>query len=170
MRQGETRLLPPGLVGGSIGGSMSLGRKVRRCGMGHQTGSTVREGVKPMRTKLQGGIIVGFDEGSHQLIRDGVIVWEDEHLIFVGKEYLQPVDRTIIATDRLIIPGLIDLHWHAGVRANWRLTSDHGDPQFFGAGFPNTDAGLYGASFPMPAEEAEVGATLNIMELLSSAA
>jgi len=43
----------------------------------------------------------------------------------------------------------IDLHWHAGIRANWRLTSDHGDPQFFGSGFPNTDAGRYEASYPV---------------------
>jgi 5-methylthioadenosine/S-adenosylhomocysteine deaminase len=121
-----------------------------------------------MRTKLQGGIVVGFEGGSHRLIRDGVVVWEDDRLVFVGKEYLQPVDRTLTATDRLIIPGLIDLHWHAGIRANWRLTSDHGDPQFFGAGFPNTDAGRYGASYPVSEEEAEVGATLNVMELLSS--
>ena len=69
-----------------------------------------------MRTKLQGGIVVGFEGGSHRLIRDGVVVWEDDRLVFVGKEYLQPVDRTLTATDRLIIPGLIDLHWHAGIR------------------------------------------------------
>jgi cytosine/adenosine deaminase-related metal-dependent hydrolase len=65
------------------------------------------------------------------------------------------------------MPGLIDLHWHSGVRANWRLTSDHGDVQFFGAGFPNTDAGRRGASYATSEEEAEVGAVLNVLELLS---
>lgn len=120
-----------------------------------------------MRTKLQGGVIVAFDGRSHGLIRDGVVVWDDDRIHFVGKTYAQPVDRTIDATDRLIIPGLIDLHWHAGVRANWRLTSDHGDPQFFGAGFPNTDAGRRGASYAMSEAEAEVSAMLNVLELLS---
>jgi 5-methylthioadenosine/S-adenosylhomocysteine deaminase len=114
-----------------------------------------------MRTKLQGGVVVGFDGGSHVLIRDGVVVWEDDHITFVGKQFNQPVDRTLQATDRLIIPGLVDLHWHAGVRA-----SDHGHPQFFGAGFPNTDAGRRGAFYPMSEDEAETAAILNVLELL----
>lgn len=121
-----------------------------------------------MRTKLQGGIVVGFDGQSHGLIRDGVVVWEDDRITFVGKAYAQPVDRTLVAADRLITPGFINLHWHAGVRANWRLTSDHGDPQFFGAGFPNTDAGRYGAFYPLSDGEAETGATLNVIELLAA--
>jgi cytosine/adenosine deaminase-related metal-dependent hydrolase len=120
-----------------------------------------------MRTKLQGGIVVGFDGQSHTLIRGGVVVWEDDRIVYVGKAYTQPVDHTLSAPERLIIPGLIDLHWHAGVRANWRLTSDHGDPQFFGAGFPNTDAGRYGAVYPLSEAEAETGAMLNVLELLS---
>lgn len=120
-----------------------------------------------MRTKLQGGIVVGYDGRSHVLIRHGVVVWEDDRIVFVGKNYPQAVDRTLSAPHRLIIPGLIDLHWHAGIRANWRLISDHGDPQFFGAGFPNTDAGRYGASYPVSEAEADTGATLNVLELLS---
>ena len=70
-----------------------------------------------MRTKLQGGVVVGFDGHSHVLIRAGVVVWEDDRITFVGKAYDGPIDRTLHAPDRLIIPGLIDLHWHAGVRA-----------------------------------------------------
>jgi cytosine/adenosine deaminase-related metal-dependent hydrolase len=120
-----------------------------------------------MRTKLQGGVVVGFNGQSHVLIRDGVVVWEDDAITFVGKAYDHPVDRTIRAADRLIIPGLINLHWHAGVRANWRLTTDHGHPQFFGAGFPNTDAGRRGALYPLSDAEAETAATLNVLELLS---
>ncbi len=120
-----------------------------------------------MRTKLQGGTVVGFDGQSHVLIRDGVVIWEDDRIVYVGQDDGQPADRTLQARQRLIIPGLIDLHWHGGVRANWRLTSDHGDLQFFGAGFPNTDAGPRGASYAMSEEEAEVAATLNVLELLS---
>lgn len=120
-----------------------------------------------MRTKLQGGIVVGFDGRSHVLIRDGAVVWEDDRIIAVGKEVQETVDRTIDARERLILPGLINLHWHSGIRANWRLTSDHGDAQFFGAGYPNTDAGRRGASYPLSEEEAETGAILNVLELLS---
>jgi 5-methylthioadenosine/S-adenosylhomocysteine deaminase len=124
-------------------------------------------GEESMRTKLQGGVVVGFDGQSHVLIRNGVVVWEDDRIIFVGKAFDQPVDQTLQAPERLIMPGLINLHWHAGVRANWRLTSDHGDPQFFGAGFPNTEAGRRGAFYPMSEAEAATSAMLNVIELLS---
>lgn len=120
-----------------------------------------------MRTKLQGGTVVGFDGRSHVLIRDGVVVWDDDRIIFVGATYTQPVDRTLHAPERLIIPGFVDLHWHGGVRANWRLLSDHGDPQFFGAGFPNTEAGRRGVTYPLSEEEAATAASLNVLELLS---
>lgn len=120
-----------------------------------------------MRTKLQGGVVVGFDGHSHVLIRNGVVVWEDDRIVFVGKAFDQPVERTLQAPDRLIIPGLINLHWHAGVRANWRLISDHGHPQFFGAGFPNTEAGRRQATYAMSEAEAETAATLNVLELLA---
>ncbi|ETW99978.1 MAG: hypothetical protein ETSY1_12930 [Candidatus Entotheonella factor] len=120
-----------------------------------------------MRTKLQGGTVVGYNGQSHVLIRDGVVIWEDDQITYVGRDNGQLADRTLNATDRLIIPGLINLHWHGGVRANWRLTSDHGDLQFFGAGFPNTDAGPRGASYAVSEEESEIAATLNVLELLS---
>jgi imidazolonepropionase-like amidohydrolase len=61
-----------------------------------------------MRTKLQGGTVVGFNGHTHVLIRDGVVVWEDDHITFVGKTYDGPVDRTLQASERLIMPGLID--------------------------------------------------------------
>jgi hypothetical protein len=102
-----------------------------------------------MRTAFQGGVVVGFDGQSHVRIRDGVVIWEDDRIVYVGNDATQPVDRTIQARARLIIPGFVNLHWHAGVRANWRLTSDHGDLQFFGAGFPNTDAGRRGVGYDM---------------------
>jgi hypothetical protein len=37
-----------------------------------------------MRTKLQGGIGVGFDGQSHTRIRGGIIVWEDDRITYVG--------------------------------------------------------------------------------------
>jgi cytosine/adenosine deaminase-related metal-dependent hydrolase len=43
-----------------------------------------------MRTKLQGGIVVGFDGRSHTLIRGGVVVWEDDRIPYVGKDDAQP--------------------------------------------------------------------------------
>jgi hypothetical protein len=39
-----------------------------------------------MQTKLQGGIVIGFDGQSHTLIRGGVIVWEDDRITYVGND------------------------------------------------------------------------------------
>ncbi len=63
-----------------------------------------------MRTKIQGSYVVAFDGQSHQLIKDGVVVYEDDKIIYTGKSYTDPVDKTIVAPGRLISPGLINIH------------------------------------------------------------
>jgi hypothetical protein len=46
-----------------------------------------------MRTKSQGGVVVGFDGQSHVLIRDDVVIWEDDHITFI-------VDGNVIMENR----------------------------------------------------------------------
>ena len=88
-----------------------------------------------MRTKIDSSWIVGHDNGEHRLIRDGVIVFEDKKIVFVGKKFEGNVDRTISAKGKLVCPGFIDTHVHSGHRAAHRLISDTGRPLFFGQPF-----------------------------------
>jgi len=88
-----------------------------------------------MRTAIKASWIVGHAEGAHTLIRDGVVVYEDNRIVHVGKNFDGHVDRTIEAKDRLVAPGFIDTHVHSGHRASHRLITDTGRPMYYGQPF-----------------------------------
>src|SRR5262245_48251615 len=46
-----------------------------------------------MRTLIQGGYVVGFDGREHEIIKDGVVVFDGNQIEYVGKQYPQPVDK-----------------------------------------------------------------------------
>ena len=62
-----------------------------------------------MRTRLKASCVVGFDGASHQLWRDGEVVFSGDTIEFVGHGFPGLVDRTIDYGRALISPGLIDL-------------------------------------------------------------
>ena len=48
-----------------------------------------------MKTLIQGGYVVGFNGQEHEIIRDGAVVFENDRILFVGKQYSEPVDKKI---------------------------------------------------------------------------
>jgi cytosine/adenosine deaminase-related metal-dependent hydrolase len=88
-----------------------------------------------VRTAIKAGWVVGHSNGAHQLIRNGVLVYEDNVIVFVGTSFDGTVDREIDAGPKLVAPGFIDTHIHYGHRASHRLISDTGRPLFFGQPF-----------------------------------
>jgi cytosine/adenosine deaminase-related metal-dependent hydrolase len=97
-----------------------------------------------MRTIIRGGWVVGFNGTTHTLIRNGVLVYEGKRIIDVGSRYDGPFDAEIDAAGKLVAPGFIDVHVHAGDRAGHRLISDGGRPEYFGT--PILDVGVKRAS------------------------
>ena len=88
-----------------------------------------------MRTAITGSWIVGHEAGRHSLIRDGVVVYEDNKIIHVGKQFEGRVDKTVVAAGKLVAPGFIDTHVHSGHRASHRLITDTGRPMYYGQPF-----------------------------------
>lgn len=41
-----------------------------------------------MRTLVRGGWVVGFSGGGHTLLRDGVVVFEDDRVVHVGSRFV----------------------------------------------------------------------------------
>jgi 5-methylthioadenosine/S-adenosylhomocysteine deaminase len=88
-----------------------------------------------VRTLIQGGWVVGFDGTSHQLWRDGVVVYEDDRIIHVGARFDGQTDTRIDALQMLVMPGLINTHLHLGTNAPHTFFLDHTKADYFGANF-----------------------------------
>lgn len=89
------------------------------------------------RTRINGGWVVGFNGKEHRIIRNGVVVYENDRIVHVGFGYDGPADEVIDATGQIVVPGFINMHLHAGHAGQGRIISDHGRPEFFGAGYLN---------------------------------
>jgi cytosine/adenosine deaminase-related metal-dependent hydrolase len=88
-----------------------------------------------MRTLIRASWIVGHEAGRHRLIKDGVVVYEGNTIVHVGKTFDGHADATIDATGKLVAPGFIDTHVHSGHRASHRLITDTGRPMYYGQPF-----------------------------------
>ena len=88
-----------------------------------------------MRTRIDASWVIGNEKGSHTLIRDGVVVFENNRIIHVGNSFDGEVDRSIDGGGKLVIPGFIDTHVHSGHRASHRLITDTGRPMYYGQPF-----------------------------------
>jgi len=110
-----------------------------------------------MRTVIRGGWVVGFGGNSHTLIKNGVVVHDNNRIVHVGKDYHGQFDVEIDATGMLVAPGFVDVHVHAGTRAGHRLISDGGRPEYFGT--PILDVGVRHAA-PRQANPLEIAAKI----------
>jgi cytosine/adenosine deaminase-related metal-dependent hydrolase len=84
---------------------------------------------------IQGGWVVGFDGRSHQLLRDGTVVFGDGRILHVGQRFDGQADRTIDARGMLVMPGLINTHLHLGTNAPHAFFLDNAKADYFGANF-----------------------------------
>jgi cytosine/adenosine deaminase-related metal-dependent hydrolase len=84
---------------------------------------------------IQGGWVVGFDGRSHQLLRDGTVVFGDGRILHVGQRFEGQADRTIDARGMLVMPGLINTHLHLGTNAPHAFFLDNAKADYFGANF-----------------------------------
>jgi len=88
-----------------------------------------------VRTLVRGGWVVGFAGGGHTLVPDGVVVYEDDRIVHVGRRFDGRADAEIDARGMLVCPGFVDTHVHSGHRASHRLITDTGRPDFYGQPF-----------------------------------
>jgi len=65
-----------------------------------------------MKTRVKGRWVIGWnaETQSHTIIDDGEVVYEGDHIIYVGKYYESSVDKVVNATNCLISPGFINSH------------------------------------------------------------
>lgn len=118
-----------------------------------------------MRTLVKGRWVVGFDGQGHRLIENGVVVYEDERIVQVGRRFDGTVDREIDGGRLgLVCPGFVNIHSHSGSQAGTKLIADFGRAELFGCGYLNYSTP--GVGKRAVGEAPEPGARLYVWELL----
>ncbi len=121
-----------------------------------------------MKTLIQGGYVVGFDGSGHEVIKDGVVVFDRDRIEFVGKEYAQPVDKKIEAKGCLVSPGFIDTHFHSGINASDHILNDSTRTDFFAANYLAHGAPTREGAKHAHLKDVDVGQRFSLIHLLKS--
>ncbi|QFF97741.1 ethylammeline chlorohydrolase [Psychrobacillus glaciei] len=63
-----------------------------------------------MKTKIIGKYVIGYDGQDHVILENAQVVYENDTIVFVGKDYSETVDEVIDVGNAVISPGFIDLN------------------------------------------------------------
>ncbi|HUS78662.1 MAG TPA: amidohydrolase family protein [Patescibacteria group bacterium] len=119
-----------------------------------------------MSVGIRGKFIVGFNGEEHRLLRDGVVIYEGNRIVHVGKSYSGQVDSWIDASESLVIPGLINTHLHAATSPKDKsFLEDIGVRPLYGS---NLGENLTALNMAMTREDREVYAKYSLVECLRS--
>lgn len=121
-----------------------------------------------MKTLIQGGYVVSFNGKEHEIIKDGVVVFQNDRIEFVGKEYVQPVDKKIDARGCLVSPGFIDTHFHSGINASDYILNDSTKSDFFAANYLAHGAPTREGAHAAHLKDIDVGQRFSLIHLLKS--
>jgi imidazolonepropionase-like amidohydrolase len=110
-----------------------------------------------MKTLIQGGYVVGFDGKSHEILKDGVVVFEKDTISFVGFSYPGSVDKTIDARKKLVIPGFVNTHIHANSNVGDYFLNDPGKTDYFGSNYLTFLTPRKGAKGPQGLDDFSMG-------------
>jgi cytosine/adenosine deaminase-related metal-dependent hydrolase len=87
------------------------------------------------RTLIRASHVIAFQDGGHRHLRDGVVVYEDDRIVYVGPHYDGPADTTIDAANKVVTPGLINTHTHLSESPlDKSFVEDRGPRQFYLSG------------------------------------
>jgi cytosine/adenosine deaminase-related metal-dependent hydrolase len=123
-----------------------------------------------MRTLIQGGWVVGHDGKGHELIPNGSVVFEDDRIVHVGRNYTGPVDRRLDATGKLVSPGFVNCHLHAATNATQSVFLDGLKTDYFGSNFIGYAAPRRGKPAPRTGDRAEVAGAYGLWSALRAGA
>ena len=121
-----------------------------------------------MKTLIQGGYVVGFNGQEHEVIRDGVVAFERDRVLFVGKQYTEPVDKKIDAKGCLVSPGLIDTHFHSGGNASDYLLNDANKVDYFASNYLAHGAPTREGARHAHLKDIDVGQRFSLIHVLKS--
>ena len=121
-----------------------------------------------MKTLIKGGYVVGFNGKTHEILKDGEVVFENDRISFVGFNYSGPADKTVDARGKLISPGFINGHIHPSSNAGDYFLNDPGKTDYFGSNYLTFMTPRQGAKSPAGLENLRVGGKFCLVQLVKS--
>ena len=121
-----------------------------------------------MKTLIQGGHVVGFNGKEHEILQGGVAVFEGDRILYVGKQYSEPVDKKIDAQGCLVSPGFIDTHFHSGINAGDYLLNDPNKTDYFASNYLAHGAPTREGAKHAHLKEIDVGQRFSLIHILKS--
>jgi 5-methylthioadenosine/S-adenosylhomocysteine deaminase len=132
-----------------------------------------------MSLRIRGGMVVAYDPSrdGHVLLREGTVVTDGARIRYVGPDAGAPppapgASETVVdARGRLVMPGLIDAHLHAGTNATDYLLGDVTRGDYLGAFFLSSGAPLVGRrGRQLSPEQAETAARFSLAHAIKCGA
>lgn len=123
-----------------------------------------------VRTIIQGGDVVVWHDGGHALMPGAHVVIQDDRVVDVTREDPGPADTLIDAARKLVSPGFVNCHVHAGIDTQVLMT-DKGASGYYNSGmlFASASTATMGNSGPAWTDEERRAAGLYPqVELLKS--
>lgn len=121
-----------------------------------------------MKTLIKGGYVVGFSGEHHEILKDGVVVLEDDTVAHVGFAYSGPVDRTLDARGKLVSPGFVNTHIHASSNAGDYFLNDPGKTDYFGSNYLTHLTPRKGAKGPVGLEDFRVSGKFSLVQAMKN--
>jgi 5-methylthioadenosine/S-adenosylhomocysteine deaminase len=121
-----------------------------------------------MKTLIQGGYVVGFNGHEHEIIKDGVAVFENDRISFVGKQCSEPVDKKIEAKGCLVSPGFINTHLHSGINASDYLLNDANKSDYFASNYLAHGAPTREGAKHAHLKDVDIGQRFSLIHVLKS--
>src|SRR4051812_20040498 len=109
-----------------------------------------------MKTRIDGGTVVGWSGAMHELIADGSVLIDGDSIAYVGGER-RPADRVIDAAGKIVSPGFINLHVHSQLNVGDYLITDATKKDYLSANFFVFGAPVKEKSAPPPPESVALG-------------
>lgn len=87
------------------------------------------------RRMIKAGHVIAFQNGGHRHLKNGVVVWENDTIVYVGPRFGGEVDECIDMPDAIVTPGFINTHAHLSESPLDRsFVEDRGPRQFYLSG------------------------------------
>ena len=121
-----------------------------------------------MKTLIEGGYVVGFNGKEHEILKEGVVVFENDTISFVGFSYPGHVDKIIDARGKLVSPGFVNTHIHPNNNAGDYFLNDPGKIDYFGSNYLTFRTPKKDAKMPKGLGDFKVGGKFALIQAIKN--